>query len=58
MEDHDSLLDHQSQQIQILYTNNTTLEEHLKQTTTTLARIGSHMVVTVGSGEDWEGWVA
>ena len=58
VEDQDSLLDHQSQQIQILYTKNTTLEEHLKQMTATLARLGSHMVVVVGSGEDWEGWVA
>ena len=37
VEDQDSLLDHQSQQIQILYTKNTTLEEHLKQMTVTLA---------------------
>ena len=39
MEDQDSLLDRQSQQIQILYAKNTTLEEHLKQTTATLARL-------------------
>ena len=52
VEDQDSLLDCQSQQIQILYAKNTTLEEHLKQTTATLARLGSHMVVAVGSGED------
>ena len=37
VEGQDSLLDCQSQQIQILYTKNTTLEEHLKQTTATLA---------------------
>ena len=58
VEDQDSLLDRQSQQIQILYAKNTTLEEHLKQTTATLARLGSHVVVAVGSGKDWEGWVA
>ena len=58
VEDQDSLLDRQSQQIQILYIKNTTLEEHLKQTTAILARLGRHMVVAVGSGEDWEGWVA
>ena len=57
VEDQDSLLDCQSQQIQILYTKNTTLEEHLKQMTATLARLRTHMVVAVGSGEDWEGWV-
>ena len=58
MEDQDSLLDRQLQLIQILYTKNTTLEEHLKQTTATLAQLDSHMVVAVGSGEDWECWVA
>ena len=57
VEDQDSLLDRQLQQIQILYAKNTTLEEHLKQMTATLARLGSHKVVAVGSGEDLEGCV-